>query len=92
MITLYRDPGPSSVADRAEEVLADLVLVHQVITVEDTVLDLPPGTPLPAIVDEEKVFGSDAIPAYLEELTDYMAEWSRYQSDSCYVDKDNRYC
>jgi hypothetical protein len=92
MITLYRTPEPSFVADRAQQVLADLVLAHNVVTVEDTVLELPAGTELPAIVDDDRLISGDAITGYLEELTSYMAEWSRYQSDSCYVDKDNRFC
>jgi hypothetical protein len=92
MITLYRTPAPSLLADQAQRVLAELVLAHNVVTVEDTAPGLPAGTGLPAILDEDKVVSGDAIPAYLEELTSYMAEWSRYQSDSCYVDKDNRYC
>lgn len=92
MITLYRSPAGSPAADEAARVLADLVIAHTVHHVDQVPDDVPAASGLPVIVDDGRVVTADEIPAYLEELTDYLAEWSRYQSDSCYVDKDDRFC
>ncbi len=92
MITLYRTTEGSPAADEAARVLADLVIAHTVHHVDEVPADVPAGSGLPVIVDDGRVVTADEMPAYLEELTDYLAEWSRYQSDSCYVDKDDRFC
>jgi len=32
------------------------------------------------------------IPAFLDQLTRDMAEWSRFQSDACYIEDDGTVC
>ena len=91
VITLYRR-AESADGDRVQEVLTDLVLAHSVVTVDRVPPEVSEAATLPVVVDAGRVVAGDDLGPYLEELTDYLAEWSRYQSDSCYVDKDDRFC
>lgn len=89
MIKLYRPSDCPACAD-IEAVLQELVVAHQVITVEEDKLrnDLSSEVVLPAIKDNGQIIsGSAAISAYLKELEKFVADWRRFQSDSCYTDE-----
>ena len=53
---------------------------------------LAPTTPLPALQDGREIFTGPAIAPHLRELERVMAEWQKYQSDSCYVGDDGQAC
>jgi hypothetical protein len=94
MIKLYCTPN-SLEAAVVEEGLKELVLAHQVITVQPGQLpdSLPVDTPLPALLDEGKIItGAEALKAHLQYLKHVAFEWRKYQSDSCYVHKDGGNC
>jgi hypothetical protein len=47
---------------------------------------------LPAIRDNgQMINGPAAISAYLKDLEKFVADWRRFQSDSCYID-DGEVC
>lgn len=89
MIELIRtENGPAGL--EAERVLEELVLAHQVTIVADTA---PPAEDLPAIREGERVVsGAEEVRRYLTELRRFAALWSKFQSDSCYIDDDGTVC
>jgi glutaredoxin len=94
MIKLYRPSDCPGCAD-IEAALQELVVAHQVVTVEEDELrgDLSPEVALPAIEDSGHIIsGPAAISAYLKELEKFVADWRRFQSDSCYLDDDGQTC
>lgn len=94
MIKLYRPSDCPACAD-IEAALQELVVAHQIITVEE---DRPqnefgPEIALPAIHDNGQIIsGPAAISAYLKELEKFVADWQRFQSDSCYIDGNGQTC
>lgn len=76
---------------RIEEALDDLILGHKIHVIgkdEGLPEDLPEGTKLPALIDEDEVVeGSEAILKHLEKLEAFKAEWDKFQSDACYCDE-----
>jgi hypothetical protein len=74
--------------------LRELVIAHQVIKVEEGQDEtLPPGTSLPAFREGDRVVsGAAAIALYLRELEKSVADWRRFQSDSCYLDDAGQVC
>jgi glutaredoxin len=94
MIELYR-PVHCPDCTKIEETLKELVVAHKIITLESgqSMAKLTPGTPLPAIKDNEQIFtGQAAIDAYLADLEKIVADWRRFQSDACYIDDDGKIC
>ncbi|MCL4297767.1 MAG: hypothetical protein KJ077_18645 [Anaerolineae bacterium] len=94
MIKLYRPCDCPACAD-IEATLQELVVAHRVITVEEDKLqnDLDPEVALPAINDNGQIIsGLAAISAYLKELEKFVADWQRFQSDSCYIDDNGQPC
>ena len=87
MIELQRS-ADSPVADDIEKRLRDLVVAHTVVVVDadGSVTDLP------VIRDGNLTARGSEIPAFLEQLTRDMAEWSRFQSDACYLEDDGTVC
>jgi glutaredoxin len=94
MIELYR-PANCSVCPDIESTLKELAVAHKIIIVEpgqrsDT---LVADTSLPAIKEGGKfISGTEAITTYLRELENFVADWRRFQSDACYMDKDGETC
>jgi hypothetical protein len=92
MVTLYRrrdDPW----ADEIQEALDEMVIAHEIETIDDGAS--PPGDvpALPALRDEgEIVTGKANLQGHLDELRALMADWNRFQSDACYVEEDGSIC
>ncbi|HMQ52047.1 MAG TPA: glutathione S-transferase N-terminal domain-containing protein [Anaerolineae bacterium] len=93
MIELYRPANCPSCAE-IEETLRELVIAHQVIEVEAGQAEtLPVGTSLPAFREGNRVVsGAEAIALYLRELERSVADWRRFQGDSCYLDDSGAVC
>lgn len=94
MVTLYRT-ADSPFADEVEDVLQEIVIAHEVDKVassEDVPFDAD-GQSLPILVDDDvAVSGEEPIRAHLDELRSLMADWDRFQSDSCYIEDDGSIC
>jgi hypothetical protein len=85
MIELLHDPS-SEASRRVAEVLAGMTVAH---TVTNDPEALPEGAEAPVIREGDRVVsGPEAIDDYLRELTAYLREWGRFQSDSCYIGDD----
>jgi len=94
MIKLYRPTECSDCYD-IEATLKEMVVAHKVVVVESdqTIDGLDPKVALPAIIDNgQTICGLAAIATYLEELERFVADWRRFQSDSCYIDDDGKPC
>ncbi len=92
MIELIRTRDSAEGA-AVEDKLRELVVAHRVTTVESGQPSPLNGTPLPAIVDEDRIIsGQDALQAYLAELSAEIEEWRRYQVDACYIDDNGEIC
>lgn len=90
VIELYRSASRSDLADRTEAALRDLVVRHKVRVVADPAGS--PGGELPVIREGDRLVPAAELPAYLDELSRFMADWSRFQSDACYIDDDGVVC
>ena len=96
MVELFRAPD-SAEADAIAETLRDLSIARSIITVrsED---DLPGHASftvedLPVLIDDGDVFTEpDAIVDHLEALEALMADWYRFQSDTCELDAEGNVC
>ena len=94
MIEFYRPINCPACAD-IEAVLKELVVAHKVIVVEagQKMAELSPDISLPAIKDNGQIIsGSASIATYLKELEKFVADWQRFQSDSCYLDDEGETC
>lgn len=93
MIELYRKNNCPA-CEEIEEAFKEMVLAYKVIIVNDkSNFKLPENINLPAIKDDKKIIsGRKNIKQYLEDLNDFLAEWNKFQSDSCYIDKDGSTC
>ncbi|MBE7549610.1 MAG: hypothetical protein HS126_00845 [Anaerolineales bacterium] len=94
MIKLYR-PSDCPACTDIEATLQELVVAHQIIMIEEDKLrnDLGQEIALPAINDNGQIIsGPAAISAYLKELENFVADWRRFQSDSCYIDDNGQAC
>jgi hypothetical protein len=79
--------------EQVQEALKELVVAHQVVTLAPGVSSPLNGTPLPAIVDGDRVIsGQAALDAYLAELGEVTARWRRFQADACYLDDEGNVC
>ena len=87
MIELQRT-ADSPVADDIEDRLRELVVAHKVVVVDAE----EPAADLPVIRDGKLTACGADIPAFLDLLTRDMAEWSRFQSDACYIEDDGTVC
>jgi hypothetical protein len=94
MITLYRSPD-NDLGKQVEEKLRDIVIAHNVIIVRSK-KELPfkdDDCFLPVLVDDnEHIYGEKSLYSHLEYLGKLMADWDRFQSDACYIDKDGTIC
>lgn len=96
MVELFRTPD-SAEADAIAETLQALSIARSITTVrsED---DLPDEASfsvddLPVLVDDGDVItGPDAIKDRLEALEALMADWYRFQSDTCELDAEGNVC
>lgn len=86
MIELQRS-ADSPEADDIEDRLRDLVVAHKVVVVDADATDA-----LPVIRDGGITARGSDIPAFLDQLTRDMTEWSRFQSDACYIEDDGTVC
>lgn len=84
MIELRRPPV-SSAADAVAGTLADMVVAHRI--VEDGSLTGPVLADGPVTAS-----GPDEIEAFLATLRRDLDDWSRFQTDACYLDEDGRVC
>lgn len=94
MIKLFRRHDCPPCAE-IEATLKDLVVAYQVITVDiDEIGEtLGPTVTLPAIKENGRtISGPVAISAYLKELEQFVSEWQRFQSDSCYINDKGETC
>jgi hypothetical protein len=83
MIEFYRPPDCIG-CDEIEAALKEMVIAHNVIIVQPGQGDVP-TTDLPAFKENERIIsGQEPMKAYLKELEKFMADWQRFQSDSCY--------
>ena len=87
MIELLR-AADSSAADDIESRLRDLVVAHTVVVVDPGAVE----SELPALRDGAVTASGPEIPGFLDQLTRDMAEWSRFQSDACYLEDDGSVC
>jgi hypothetical protein len=90
MTTLYCREGCPACESLADELktLAIRQKVKRLGRHEELPAELPPGTPLPALMDEDHVFaGPQAAIARLTELAELKEDWYRYQSDACYCNE-----
>ncbi|VAW04111.1 hypothetical protein MNBD_ACTINO02-275 [hydrothermal vent metagenome] len=92
MLTLYREASCED-CDEIARTLTDMVVAHTVVTVGDTwPPELSEGS-LPTIVEGDKVVrGIDDVRSFVRALAEYLDEWNRFQSDSCYVDENGNIC
>ena len=93
MVELYR-PEDDAFADEVEAALQDMLIAHEVHTV-DSAAALPFDTEhaLPILRENgDLVAGEDAIRARLDTLRSVMHDWDRFQSDACYIEDDGTIC
>lgn len=84
MIELHRPPV-SADADAVAGKLAEMVVAHRI--VEDQSL------PAPVLVDGAMTAtGPREIEAFLATLRRDLDDWSRFQTDACYLDDEGRVC
>jgi len=75
------------------DALDELVLAHRVIRLDQqTPSPLPSGVTLPAIREGDRIIVGADIAAYLLEIEVFAAAWSKFQSDTCYLDDDGTVC
>ncbi len=87
MIVFYKHKNCRG-CDSLEDAFRELCIAYKAV-VEPAEKELPAGMKLPVVVDEGRVVaGSQAILAYLEEMTGYAELWRKFQSDVCYCDED----
>lgn len=90
MLQLYRSEG-SPLADRIEEELQDMVAAYRVVF-----LGAPSDAQLesvPAFRDGDRVIcGKKNLEQHLKVLRKRIEAWSRFQSDTCYIDDDGEVC
>ena len=94
MTTLYRK-SDCSFCDEIEEELKELVIAHSVINIENekSTRENHEDIPVPYLEDNGKIIsGSEEIKKYLEELSKFVSLWRKYQTDSCYIDDDEKTC
>ncbi|MBK6915155.1 MAG: glutaredoxin family protein [Ignavibacteriales bacterium] len=94
MITLYRKTD-CALCDEIAEALKEIVIAHVVVDVEKLNDRTNKNIPkiIPCIEDEGKIIsGGENLFAYVKELTNLMKEWGKFQSDSCYIDRDGSTC
>ena len=91
MIMLY-EPKNCQSCRTIEDMLTDLCMPFDVSVIENRdvpVNELPDGTKLPVLKDEEKVFeGPENIIDHLNDLQTFREQWYKYQSDVCYCDEN----
>ncbi len=92
MITFYRRPDDPW-ADEIQSALDDMVIAYETETVQAGA-SLPDDVPdLPALRDDgEVVTGEAALRSRLDDLRTLMADWNRFQSDTCHVNEDGTVC
>ncbi len=76
------------------DALDELVLAHRVIRLDDGMSSpLPTGVTLPAIRDGDRIIDGEAnLAAYLLEVEALAGAWSKFQSDTCYLNDDGTVC
>ena len=82
MITLYRKTSCAD-CDEISDALREMVVAHKVVTIGDT---------WPPELSEGSMPTIDDVRSFVRALADYLTEWNRFQSDSCYVDEDGNVC
>lgn len=92
MVTLYRRPDDDQ-ADAIQETLDEIVIAYETETIANGEA-LPDDVPdTPALRDDGDVITGEAdLSAHLDELTELMNDWDRFQSDACYIEDDGTVC
>jgi lipoate synthase len=96
MVELYRAPD-SPEADTIADALQNMTIERSVTTVE-TEDDLPDDASfaiedLPVLIDDgDVIIEPNAIENRLEKLEALMADWYRFQSDTCELDAEGNVC
>lgn len=90
MITLYRN-ADCSFCDEIEEAFQDIVIAYKIGNNEELRETQLAGLPL-ILENKIQVSGKRAIQDYIRELKQVMAQWQKFQSDSCYLDDDGKVC
>lgn len=88
MIELHVEPDAGARADEVRRSLDDLVVAYRW-TIADagtTPVDLP------AIRDGDRWIGADDIDGYLVELSHFVGQWRKFQTDACYLEDDGSVC
>jgi len=85
MIELLRSEHCSE-CDAVQHTLEEMVVAHTVTIVGGADDDVP------MIRDGDRGIPREEIKRYLAELGHYVDEWSKFQSDTCYVDSNGEVC
>lgn len=92
MVTLYRRPDDPW-ADEIQESLDEMVIAYETELIEAGAAPPEDVETLPALRDDgEVVTGKSDLRKHLETLRSLMADWDRFQSDTCYVDENGEPC
>jgi len=93
MIKLYRQPR-NALADQLEERLKEHSIAYEKRVVKDEhPPELPGDTSLPAFKEGGKITsGKEACLKFIKQLEKEIADWRKFQSDSCYIDDDGKVC
>ncbi len=83
MIELRR-PEDNAMADAVAARLGDMVVAHRIV--------IDPALTGPVLADGDRTASGDQIEPFLAELASDLADWNRFQSDSCYIGDDGRTC
>ena len=85
MIEFFHDPADPA-SQHVADTLASLTVAHTVVVDRDL---LPAGGIPPLIRDGDRVVsGTEDLDGYLREIESVLAEWRRFQSDTCYIGDD----
>ncbi|MFT3890002.1 MAG: hypothetical protein QM730_00070 [Anaerolineales bacterium] len=89
MIKLYREEK-STQADIIEAEFRDLALGYDRVLMnpKDAQHQFGDNVSLPVLTDNARIVSGEEIPAYVQELTELVHSWRRFQSDCCYIDDD----
>ena len=94
MIELFRHKKCES-CSQVEDKLKELVLAYSVTVIEGTNLPefVKNNTELPLIKDgDEIISGKNEFEKYFIRLEKLVADWRKFQSDSCYIDDNGEVC
>lgn len=84
MITLYLEKNDDK-SSRVRELFDELAVARREVYDKSP---LPENATLPVVVDDgRRIEGLSAIEEYVDELSRYLGEWQKFQSDACYCNE-----